>query len=89
MRSLQCLPIPAPHQSAVVNLAMSFLTNRQEAIAVRVFAMTVLANLCSVYPDLKNELIPLIEDELPIGTPAFRSRGAKILRSLKRHPVAL
>jgi hypothetical protein len=89
MRSLQFLTIPRAHQSAVANLAMGFFRNRREAIAVRVFSMTVLGKLCSQYPDLKNELIPLLEDELPTGTPAFRSRGRKILRSLTTHLGAL
>lgn len=79
MRLLQFVAIPPKHQPAVMNLAFALFTNRAEPIAVRVFAMTVLADLAKRYPELKNELIPLLEDEAPVGTPAFRSRALKIL----------
>jgi hypothetical protein len=82
MRMLQFVETPRYHHAKVLQLAMRLFRDRSESIAVRVFAMTVLGNLCDMYADLKNELVPLIEDELPIATPAFRSRGLKILKSL-------
>ena len=35
------------------------------------------------HPELKNELIPIIEDQLPYGSPAFISRGRKALKELR------
>lgn len=63
---------------------LSFLCQQEGTIAVRVFAMTVLANLAKQLPELKNELIPLIEDQLPYGSAAFISRGRKLLKELKK-----
>jgi hypothetical protein len=57
--------------------------NTKQPIAVRVFSMTVLCNLAGKLPELKNELIPLIEDQMPYGSAGFISRGRKVLKDLK------
>jgi len=83
MRLLQFITIPPAHRGTVVQLGFQFFENRTEPIAIRVFAMTVLAQLSVFLPELKNDLIPLIEDELPMGSAAFVSRGRKVLKQLK------
>jgi hypothetical protein len=45
--------------------------------------MTILYNLACEEHGLRNELKIVIEDLLPHGTPAIRSRGIKILRNLE------
>lgn len=83
-RLLQFVKIPKNHQVKAVNLGMKFLMNSKEPVAIRVFAMTVLAQIAKENPALKNELIPYIEDQMPYGTAGFISRGSKILKELKR-----
>lgn len=82
-RLLQFIDIPKKHQGAVADICFKFFSDKKESIAVRVFSMAVLANLAKEIPELKNELIPIIEDQLPFGTPAFVSRGRKVLKELK------
>ena len=83
IRLLQFISIPQSFQGRVAAVCFRFFQNRKEAIAVRVFAMTVLANLAKEQTELKNELIPLIEDELPYASAGFISRGRKVLKELK------
>ncbi|MEQ1587091.1 MAG: hypothetical protein ABL895_14485 [Cyclobacteriaceae bacterium] len=83
LRLLQYVTIPKSLQAKTINLCFDFLSNPQEAIAVRVFAMTVLANLAQENPDLKNEIILIIEDQLPYGSAGFLSRSKKVLKQLK------
>jgi hypothetical protein len=83
MRLLQFIAIPPRHQGKALDLAYRFLQDRKEPIAVRVFAMSVIGNLATEKPDLLGELCVIIEDEMPYATPAFRSRGSKILRQAK------
>lgn len=83
MRSLQFVEIPAKHQGKVIEHCFN-LMDAKEPIAVRVFAMTVLANLSKLHPDLKKELKLVIEDQLPYGTAAYLSRSKKILRQLEK-----
>ncbi len=84
VRLLQFIKIPRSLQGEVVTHCFHFLSNPSEPIAIRVFSMTVLANLTKENPELKNELIPIIEDYLPFGSAGFRSRGMRVLKELKR-----
>ena len=83
MRLLQFVTVPARHQGKVIEHCFR-LMDPKEPIAVRVFAMTVLANLASQHPDLKKELKLLIQDQLPFGTAAYLSRSKKILKQLEK-----
>ena len=80
IRSLQFIEIPARQQGKVLALCFSYLENRKESIAVRVFAMSVLGKLVQQHPDLQQELYTLLELELPMASAGFQSRAKKILK---------
>lgn len=82
VRLLQFVDIPVRYQGNVIDHCFR-LMEPQEPIAVRVFAMTVIANLSKHHPDLKTELKLIIEDQLPFATAAYLSRAKKILRQLE------
>lgn len=82
LRALQFVQIPTRYQGRVANCCFTFLTDT-EPIAIKVFAMTVLANLAHENPELKNELVPIIESQLPFGSAGFVSRAKKILKQLR------
>lgn len=82
IRMLQFIDIPKKYHAKVTDLCFRFLSNRKEAIAIRVFAMSVLSKIADAHPELKNELALLIEDEMPYASAAFRSRGRKVLKQL-------
>ena len=84
LRMLQFVRVPKAHQGGVANLCFTLLADRKQPVAIRVFAITVLANLSLEVPELKNELIPLIEDQLPYASAGFLSRSGKVLKQLKR-----
>jgi hypothetical protein len=84
MRLLRFVDIPKKFQGQVAEIAFGFLSDKKETVAVQVFAMTVLANIAKEVPELKNELIPLIEDQLPYASAGFLSRGARVLKQLKQ-----
>lgn len=83
MRLLQFVEIPTRYQGEVIERCFH-LMDTKEPVAVRVFAMTVLANLSRQYPDLKNELKLVIGDQLPFASAAYLSRSKKILRQLEK-----
>ncbi|TXF85671.1 hypothetical protein FUA23_20455 [Neolewinella aurantiaca] len=83
MRYFSELPLSAveeDEQGKLLDLAFRLLEDQTEAVAIRVFAMTVVFNFCDIYPELKDELRGIIELTIAEGTtPGFRSRGGKIL----------
>ncbi|MCB0488830.1 MAG: hypothetical protein R2820_04570 [Cyclobacteriaceae bacterium] len=83
VRFLQFIDIPKSMHGITLDACFPLLENKKEPIAIRVFAMTVLANLADTYPEIKGELIAVIEDQMPYGSAGFISRGKKILKKLK------
>lgn len=80
VRILQFMDIPEEHQGNVMNICFDLLADPKEAIAVRVFSMTVLDNLSKQYPEIRQELKTIIEDEMQHEpSAAFISRAKKIL----------
>jgi hypothetical protein len=70
-------------QGALLELAFRLTESPLQAVAIRVFSMSVAANFCKLYPELKDELRGIIELTIAEGaTAGFRSRGNKILRVL-------
>ena len=80
VRILEDIDIPDALQDELADLCFRFLADPQEAVAIRVFSMTVLDKICEKIPELRPELNLLIEEHLPHASAAFRSRGRKILK---------
>jgi hypothetical protein len=51
----------------------------QEKPAVKMFCLVILEKLSNLYPEIKPELILIIETQMPYESKAFKSRGRKIL----------
>lgn len=85
-RVWQFMDIPEDFEGPIYDLGFSFLQDMKAAIAIKVFAMTVLVNIASKYPDLTDELIPAIEEQFPHGSKGFQSRAKKELKRL--HKIA-
>ncbi|MEM9389404.1 MAG: hypothetical protein AAGA02_02955 [Bacteroidota bacterium] len=82
VRLLQFVDIPENLIGETADICFKLMESSDTPIAVKVFSMTVLANICEKEPDLKNELALLIEDQMPYGSAGFRNRGAKILKKI-------
>jgi hypothetical protein len=84
LRVFQFILIPKSQQGKAVDLCLSFLTDGKQPVAIKVFAMTVLGNIAKENADLKNEIVLIIEDQLPYGSAGFVSRARKTLKQLKQ-----
>lgn len=63
-------------------LYQSFLADKSGA--VRSFSLSGLAELAGLDPELRADVIAIIEERMPAGTPAMRARGRKVLTQLYR-----
>jgi hypothetical protein len=84
IRLLQYIEIPKSLQGLAADVCFRFLSDAKEPVAVKVFSMTVLTRLSQNEPELKNELIPIIEQQLPYSSPAFISRARRTLKELQK-----
>jgi len=62
LRIFQFFELPKTLWGKTVDVCFRFLMDADEPIAVKVFAMTVAANICKFEPELKNELKLVLED---------------------------
>jgi len=83
MRLLQFVQIPKRFHGRIASTCFDYLQSNAEPVAVKVFSMTVLTHIIEDQPDLKNELIIILEDQFPFASAAFRSRAKKVLKKLK------
>jgi len=80
VRVLQYIDIPEHLHGDVMNICFDLLADPNEAVAVRVFSMTVLDNLSKSYPEIRQELVAIIKDQMELGcTAAFRARAKTVL----------
>jgi hypothetical protein len=84
VRILQFIDIPKNLTGKAATVCFDLLQSKNEPVAVKVFSMTVLGNLCKTEPGLRNELRLIIEAQLPYSTAGFLSRAKKILKELEK-----
>ena len=84
IRIFQDVDIPRKLAGKIATVCFEMLGSAKEPIAVKVFSMTVLANIARQEPDLKHEICILIDQQMPTGSAGFRSRGRKILKQLEK-----
>ena len=86
MRVLQTVEIPAEVEGEVFDVAMRYVADFSEAIAIRAFSMTVARRMCERYPTLRHELLPVVkgvfEQKASAGLLARAKREVKILEAL-------
>lgn len=81
-RMLQFVEIPDELYGKLVDKAFLYFADEQQAIAIQVFAMTVIFNASLKWPELQAELMAMIEDKLPYASTGFKNRAHKILHAI-------
>ena len=77
--------IPEDQQGFLLEFCIRIFSSQKEAIAVRVHAMQVLYEISNAEPELKPEILAIIEQVLAENTSAgLKSRGSKIECRLRK-----
>jgi hypothetical protein len=79
LRLLQFVDIPEKYHGEIMNICFEIVQSMQEKPAVKMFSLVVLDKLANTYPEIKQELLLIIETQMPYESLAFKSRGKKIL----------
>ena len=89
VRLLQFADVPSALHGRLLNICFRFLQDKKEPVAIKVFSMTVIANIAKDKPEIMKELTIIIQDLIPYSTAAFRSRAARILKRLRHEHLQL
>jgi len=76
--------IPEEDQGLLIDLCFGYLVSELYPLAVKVHAMQIVYNHVLLYPELKQELITVIEDQTENNSVGFMSRGRRILKQLEK-----
>lgn len=82
VRLLQDITVPERFRGDLMDTCFGYISSPVEKPAIKAFSLTILHNLSTYYPDIKQELKAIIEDRWEYETAAFRSRAKKILKTL-------
>lgn len=81
--------IPEKHRGTVVEICFQFLADYETDVAVKVYAMTVLADLIKEYPDLRNEFIAAVESLLENAKPSLKARSRMVFKKIGHQSALL
>ena len=82
LRIFEDIDIPEEVEGQLCDKCFNYIMDVKYAVAIRAFAMTVLHKIVKKYPDLQQEFIAIIKEQMPHGTAAIKVRGRKILKDL-------
>lgn len=85
IRAFQNMEMPEEIYGEAWDICFQYLVSPKYPVAIRVYSMSVLENICQKLPELKRELRMVIEEQMPYGSAGFVSRGNKILAKLMKH----
>lgn len=84
LRTLANTQIPPTAVGDLLMHLFPLLEDPQTPIAIRVHSMQILYILSNREPDLKRELLLIIETHAPTGGPGFQSRARKLIPKLRQ-----
>jgi len=84
LRMLCRYDIPEDDQGLLVDLCFGYMVSELYPLAVKVHAMQIIFNHTLIYPELKDELVTVIEDQVANNSVGFKARGMRIIRQLEK-----
>ncbi|MEZ5072930.1 MAG: hypothetical protein R2751_18780 [Bacteroidales bacterium] len=84
LRLLTRHPVPEDSQGLLIDRCFHYLAMERYPVAVKVHAMQIVFDHTLLYPELKEELSMVLQDQMAHGTAGFKSRGRKILARLEQ-----
>ena len=88
IRLFQEVEIPEKWEGPIMDYCFKAISSPSAPIAVKAFSMRVLENLSKKYPEILPELKLIIEERWDQETPAFKSRGRRILKMIDKTVAA-
>lgn len=85
LKQISLNKLPEIYHGFLLDYCLNTFTSAKEAVAVRVHAMQILFNISEREPELKPEILAVIEHEMEYhSTAGILSRGKKLAQKLRR-----
>jgi hypothetical protein len=84
LRLLSRYEVKEEDQGVLIDLCFGYMVTERFPVAVKVHAMQILYNHVLIYPELKDELITVIEDQMDNNSVGFRARSMILIKQLEK-----
>lgn len=84
LRMLCRYDIPEEEQGLLIDLCFRYLVSELYPLAVKVHAMQIIYNHVLLYPELKDELVTVLEDQMENNTVGFLARGRRLIKQMEK-----
>lgn len=84
LRLLSRHEIPEEEQGLLIDLCFSYLVSELYPVAVKAHAMQIIYLHVLLYPELKDELVAVIEDQIANNSVGFKSRGRRLIKQMEK-----
>jgi hypothetical protein len=84
LRVMQHMDFQDDDMGIVYDHCFQYILDPKQDIAIRAFSMTVCTRIVRHFPEMTEELIVAMEDAMRHGSAGIRSRGSKMIASLRK-----
>ncbi len=77
------MEIPEKYHGILLDICFEWMAKEDRTVAEKVYAMQIVANHLKFYPELINEFIEIINDQIPKNSPGFEARARLIKKNLR------
>lgn len=84
LRMLCRYNIPEEQQGLATDLCLDWLIMESIPVAVKAYSMEIMHKITMVYPELKGEVIAILEDQMDNNSVAFMARARHIIKALEK-----
>jgi len=84
LRLLSRYEIPEEEQGLLIDLCFSYLVSELYPVAVKVHAMEIIYRHVLLYPELRDELVAVIEDQIDNNSVGFLARGRRLIKQMEK-----
>jgi hypothetical protein len=68
----------------LAEICFKWVNDSNEEIAIKIYAQDILYRVSEIYPELKHELITVMEHNYPHSSVAIKSRSRKMIKKLRK-----
>ncbi|MEM0997129.1 MAG: hypothetical protein AAGN35_08620 [Bacteroidota bacterium] len=79
-----CPRYPENNLGFLLDLVLEWLNRPEETVAIRVHCMQIAFNIAQLEPDVRPELVSILESHYEDGSAGFKNRAGKLLKKLRK-----
>lgn len=84
LRMLCRYDIPEESQGLLIDLCFGYLSSELIPVAVKAHAMQILYQHVLIYPELKEELVTILKDQIDNNSVGFLSRARRLIKQMEK-----